>query len=278
MPGQEYGVCKPLSNRPYAAHRARRCGPGVLLLCLLLVSASVGASPLLQRGEELYMQNRPAEAAAVLEAALEQQPRNERIYLYLGIVYEQLGRYERAAEILRRGLEVASTHRGLIYFNLGNNYLAAGNPDLADEMYTEAIRTDGSLAEAYLNRANLRVRTEQYSRAIDDYTVYLTLAPSTPQRDEIQRMISLLRDIIEQERVRREDEQRIAREEAERQRIAEERRREEERRAREEEEQRRRALLDSVLESLGGSRGEARSLGGGAEDIDDYEDVFDIAD
>lgn len=224
------------------------------------------------------MQNRPAEAAAVLEAALEQQPRNERIYLYLGIVYEQLGRYERAAEILRRGLEVASTHRGLIYFNLGNNYLAAGNPDLADEMYTEAIRTDGSLAEAYLNRANLRVRTEQYSRAIDDYTVYLTLAPSTPQRDEIQRMISLLRDIIEQERVRREDEQRIAREEAERQRIAEERRREEERRAREEEEQRRRALLDSVLESLGGSRGEARSLGGGAEDIDDYEDVFDIAD
>ena len=275
MPEQQYEVSRLLSNR-HPCRRMRRYACGAILL--LIVSATVSASPLLKRGEELYMQNRPEEAAAVLEAALEQQPRNERIYLYLGIVYEQLGRHERAAEILRKGLEVDGTYRGLIYFNLGNNYLAAGSPDLAGEMYTQAIRSDGSLAEAYLNRANLRVRTEQYSGAVDDYTVYLTLAPSTPQRDEIRRMISLLRDIIEEERVRIEEQERRAREEAEQQRVAEERRRAEEQRRREEEEQRRRALLDSVLESLGGSSGETRSLGGGAEDIDEYEDKFDIAD
>ena len=275
MPEQEYGVSRLLSNQQLW-RRMRRYACGALLL--LIVTATVSASPLLKRGEELYMQNKPDEAAAVLEAALEQQPRNERIYLYLGIVYEQLGRHERAAETLRKGLEVAGSHRGLIYFNLGNNYLAAGSPDLADEMYTQAIRSDGSLAEAYLNRANLRVRTEQYSSAVDDYTVYLTLAPSTPQRDEIRRMISLLRDIMEQERVRIEEQERRARQEAEQQRVAEERRLAEEQRRREEEEERRRALLDSVLESLGGSSGETRSLGGGAEDIDEYEDKFDIAD
>ena len=256
-----------------------------LVVGALFVPNQATASPLLRRGEELFMQNRPEEAAPVLEAALEAEPTNERIFLYLGIVYEQLGRPERAAEILRRGAEIGGQYRGVIFFNLANNYAAMGQTEQAEQMYTQAIRADSSLSAAYLNRANLRVRTSEFQRAIDDYTIFLTLAPTAPQRPQVEQMMSLLRDTMERERVRRAEEERVAREEADRRRVAEEIEREaEQRRAEElaqrqaEEDARRRALLDSVLDSLGGTRGETRALGGGAEDIRDFEDSFDIVD
>lgn len=283
MTMRAYGVSRIVSN-------TRIC---VMVLALVVgallaptqAPAQAGTSPLLRRGEELFMQNRPEEAAPVLEAALEAEPTNERIFLYLGIVYEQLGRPERAAEILRRGAEIGGQYRGVIFFNLANNYAAMGQTEQAEQMYTQAIRADSSLSAAYLNRANLRVRTSEFQRAIDDYTIFLTLAPTAPQRPQVEQMMSLLRDTMEREQVRRAEEERVARQEAERRRVAEEiereaerRRAEEEARRQAEEEARRRALLDSVLDSLGGTRGETRALGGGTEDIRDFEDSFDIVD
>ncbi|MFP4431269.1 MAG: tetratricopeptide repeat protein [Spirochaetaceae bacterium] len=226
-----------------------------MLLMLLAVLAGAQES-LLARGEALYMQNKPREAASVLEAALEEQPNNQKLHLYLGVVYEQLELYNQAISTLDRGASLGGGYTADIHLNLGNNLFRLGRLEEAEEAYTEALRANGRLEDAYLNRANLRVRTESYEDAISDYTVYLNLEPDAPQEPEIRRMISLLQGTLEAE------EARIA---------------EEERRRREEEAQRQ-ALLNSVLNSLDSAGRETQSLSGGSEDIRQSEDTIDIAD
>jgi tetratricopeptide (TPR) repeat protein len=233
----------------------RRFLSALMLLMLLAVIAGAQES-LVARGEALYMQNKPREAASVLEAALQEQPNNQKLHLYLGVVYEQLELYNQAVSTLDRGASLGGEYAADINLNLGNNLFRLRRLEEAEAAYTEALRENGRLAEAYLNRANLRVRTESYEEAVSDYTVYLNLEPDAPQEPEIRRMISLLQDTLEAEEARIADEERRKREE----------------------EARRQALLSSVLNSLDSAGRETQSLSGGSEDIRQSEDTIDIAD
>jgi tetratricopeptide (TPR) repeat protein len=227
----------------------------VLLLAMLLPTVSGAQESLLARGEALYMQNKPQEAAALFEVALQEQPNNQKLHLYLGVVYEQLELFNQAVSTLDRGASLGGGYTPEINLNLGNNLLRLGRLEEAETAYTQALASNGRLAEAYLNRANLRVRTESYDGAISDYTVYLTLEPNAPQEPEIRRMISLLQGTIEAEKSRLAEEERQKREE----------------------EARRQALLSSVLDSLDSAGQEAQNLSGGSEDIRETEDTIDIA-
>ncbi len=202
------------------------------------------------------MQNKPQEAAALFEVALQEQPNNQKLHLYLGVVYEQLELFNQAVATLDRGASLGGGYTAEINVNLGNNLFRLGRLEEAETAYSQALASNGRLADAYLNRANLRVRTESYDGAISDYTVYLNLEPNAPQEPEIRRMISLLQGTIDAEKAR----------------IAEEERR------KLEEEARRQALLSSVLNSLDSSGKEAQNLSGGSEDIRETEDTIDIAD
>src|SRR4030043_421983 len=75
----------------------------------------------LQEGEKLFLQNKPQAALPLLEQALYENPDNERLYLYLGIVYEQLANPDKSIQVMRRGLNVARGVKDLLYFNIGNN-------------------------------------------------------------------------------------------------------------------------------------------------------------
>lgn len=177
----------------------------VVLVYMLLPVVLLSAVSPLEEGERLLMDNRPGEALLLLEEALESDPENERILLYLGVVYEQLGRREEAIRILKRGLDVAGAHRYLLYYNIGNNHYAVGENIVAEEMYTRAIAENRDFALSYLNRANARLRLEDYRGALSDYTLYLRIAPRAPQRREVERMIAKLRAYLD-ERERREKE------------------------------------------------------------------------
>lgn len=224
------------------------------------------------------MENKPREAAPLLEQVVERPTAPPRAFYYLGIVYEQLERYKQAVEVYQRALQQPGVDRARVHFNMGNNYLHLGDREAAVAAYTRAIEANGDYAPAYLNRANNRVALETYEGAVQDYSAYLALEPNTAQRPQIERMIAALRSMIE--------EQRIAAQEAERRRAEEEERRrreEEERRRREEEErrvaeQRRRALLDSVLDSLEDAGSETESTTAGPEELETYEEELDIAD
>jgi tetratricopeptide (TPR) repeat protein len=277
---------------------------GIFRLCIVVCAvfsapslfAQAGGQSLFQKGEELFMQNKPREAAAFLENALKQEPRNEKIYLYLGISYEQTGNRDKAIAIMQKGLDFAVLHKDLLYFNIANNYYGKGEGEKAFEMYSKAIEENGSLNDAYLNRANTAVKLDKLEEALGDYRLYLVQEPDTAQRPKIEQLIRLLEGIqtgrvAEALRLKAEEEERLRAEE-EKKRVAEEQKRLEEERKKQEEEElrvaeekrrqeeqaRQKALLEEVLKSLQMSTEDASHLSAEKEDIIEERNDVDIDD
>lgn len=216
---------------------------------LLFSCACLAALPAFQEGEKLLLENKPREASGLLEEALLQEPANERIYLYLGIVYEQMSNPEKAIQVMRRGLAMAGQYRDLLYFNIGNNYFRQEQLTMAEEMYGKAAEANGRLASAYLNRANCRLRLANYPGALGDYTLYLRLEPGSPQRPQIEKLIDLLQGMLDGEARRREEEA-----------------------------QQQKALLAEVLNSLKNASENTLNLSAGSEQIEEKYDEVDISD
>lgn len=203
----------------------------------------------LQQGEKLFLMNNPKEAQPLLEQALHENPDNERVYLYLGIVYEQLANPEKSIQVMRRGLGVARSVKDLLYFNLGNNLFRQKEYTLAEQMYSGAIETNRTMDDAYLNRANARLELSNYAAAREDYIEYLRLAPDNPQREAIEKLIGLLGGLLaEQDRLKQEE---LARQ---------------------------KALLNEVLSSLQNASEDTRNLSAGSEDIQEQYEEVDIED
>ncbi len=178
----------------------------VVLIALLAGLPAFGASTLFQRGEELFVRNQPRDAEPLLENALKDDPSNEKVYLYLGIIYQQLGDLDKAIDILKRGAAISTTYRDLMYYNIGNDMFARKEYALAEQAYSEAVGANKDLAEAYLNRANARMQLQSYDGAVDDYTVFLQLQPQDPQRPKIEEVIRLLRQMKEAKLKQQEEE------------------------------------------------------------------------
>jgi tetratricopeptide (TPR) repeat protein len=181
-----------------------------LLLALILTAAWLpAASPSLAKGEELLMQDKPAEARPLLEQALTEDPTEEKTYLYLGLVTQQLGDPAKAVTFLRRGLAVATGYKDLFYYNIGNNLFAQGDYTFAEEMYTSAVEANRKLADAYLNRANARLKLARYDGCLADYTLFLQLRPQDVQKAQIEEIMRLIRGVLDaQEAKRKEQEER----------------------------------------------------------------------
>ena len=203
----------------------------------------------LQQGEQLFLENKPREALPHLEKALYENPQEEKIYLYLGIVYEQIGDTEKSIQILKRGLNVSEGYKDLFYYNLGNNHFRRQEFTVAEQMYSNALQINGALEVAFLNRANSRLELEEFQDARQDYIDYLRLDPDTPQRENIEKLIALLGRAIE---------------EAERKRL--------------EELERQKALLNEVLDTLKNASEDTRNLSAGSEEIQKEYEEIDIED
>lgn len=205
---------------------------------------------------ELFMENKPAEAAPMFETLLRQEPSNVDFYLYLATCYEQLGNINAALQTYEEGLSNTSGNKSKFYYNMGNLYQKKESYDQAVEMYDKALSADSSFSSAYLNRANVNVRQSDYSEAVADYRVFLSIEPNSPQRANIEKMISLLNNKIL---------------------LAEQKRREEEQK-RKEEEARQEELLKQVLDSLEKSGSETQNLSAGTGEVKEHQEEFDIVD
>ncbi|MCL2128229.1 MAG: tetratricopeptide repeat protein [Treponema sp.] len=206
------------------------------------------------KGEELFMQNKPAEAAVFLENSINEDPGEVKAFLYLGIVYEQTGKTDEAIAVYRQVLANAGDLTANVANNLGNAYFKKGSVSDAESMYTKAIEADGAYASAYLGRANARVKRGLMRDAVTDYEQYLLLEPRSPQRPAIDRLVSFVKaEFAEAERKRLVAEE-AARAEAER----------------------RQRLLDEVSASLQSAAGASQGLSTGAEDVEGYEGEFEL--
>ena len=112
--------------------------------------------------------------------------------LYLGIAYQQTGRYDESIETLRKALPRGGEKTALLAYNIGNAYFAKGAATFADQFYTKALEADPGMASAFLNRANARIRTGALKDAVADYGQYLVLHPTSPKRPEIEKVIALI--------------------------------------------------------------------------------------
>lgn len=227
-----------------------------LILFICVLTAGISAESMFEEGENLLLNNQLKESAMMFEAVIEQEPDNAQAYLYLGYIYEVREDFNSAVSVLSRGLDKTSVQKEKFYFNIANNYFKSGDYNNAAAMYSKAMQSRSGYAEPYLNRANCRVKTGEYSLAVRDYNLYLNMKPNDPQKPKIEKMITMLElTIVEDEKLREEEEQR---------RIAEE--------------ARQKALLDSVLNSLSNAGSDTTNLSAESENIEDIEIEFDIED
>ncbi len=158
----------------------------------LCLQAAVLWAGSFDKGEELFRENRPQAAIPLLEQAVAEPGVDERAYLYLALSYQQLGRYDEAAAVLRRGLPQAQRFKALFYFDLANVFVLQGKNTFAVDIYGQAIDADGSFAPAFLNRANARLAMKDYPNASSDYRRFLELAPNDPQSPQIEELLKRL--------------------------------------------------------------------------------------
>jgi tetratricopeptide (TPR) repeat protein len=175
------------------------------LACALLLGAcaAFGASDFFDKGEALFDQNKPLDAQPLLESALNDDPTNEKIYLYLGIIYQQLGDPQKGIDTLTKGLAFASTYKDIFYYNIGNDFYARKDFASAEQSYNQALAVNKNLSSGYLNRANARLQMKNFPASLSDYVLFLQLQPQDPQRPNIEKVISLLRTTLDdQEKAR----------------------------------------------------------------------------
>ncbi len=228
----------------------------ILILSILLFSSHVFSQNMFKDAESLLLNNQLTDASMMFSAVIEQDPDNYQAYLYLGYIYEVKQNYEKAVSILLKGVEKTIEKKDRFYFNIANNYFKMNEYDKAASMYSKAAQEGSGYADAYLNRANCRVKTGEYSLAIRDYGLFLNMKPDDPQRTNIEKMLSLLEQTIAEEQKRREEE--------EQRRLAEE--------------ARQKQLLDSVLNSLSNAGSDTTNLSAESENIEDIDIELDIED
>ena len=66
-------------------------------------------------------------------------------------------------------------------FEQGVAALAQGNPTLAAEKFTAALKIDPEMLEAYINRGIAEMKLDQWADAVGDFDQALELAPNSPE-------------------------------------------------------------------------------------------------
>lgn len=223
---------------------------------LALIGSLYANSDTAERAIKLFVENKPAEAAPLLEQATRQAGADELLFLYLGISYMQLGRHEDALAAFRRGAAVAVAYRHLFHFNIGNTFFMQNRNTFALESFSQAIAANTAYAPAYLNRANVQMRLGDVNAAASDYALYLSLDPASAQASEIRRLLDLLNTKIAT--AMQEEALAKARKEAE--------------------EKARADLMASVAQSLLDAAAATTNLSAGSAGVEGYGEIFSLDD
>ncbi len=158
-----------------------------------------------EEAEELFRMNKPAEAIPLFESIINDDTVNPLIWVYLGVSYYQTGEYEKSIEICVKGLSNPDTEHKVLAYNAGNAAYLMRNYAKADDFYATAMKEDSSYAPPVLNRANAQLKQDNIEGAKENYELYLSLNPSTPQRENIELMIQkLTREIQVREKLKPE--------------------------------------------------------------------------
>jgi len=234
---------------------------------LMFFSIPLFSDDLLDQAIELIQNNRLQEAKPILQTGIDSGKKDERYFQYLGYIYEYEESYEKAIDVLQKGLKIGEQRKqagqgnsvDIFYNNLGDVYYSIKDYTNAEIMFTRAIEDNYSFSDCYKKRAMVRnilgdnlltlndfeTAKQMYQGAIDDAEKYLLFRSEASDKETIIAWIALLKSRIDN--VDNEVE-------AER--------------------QRQQALLDAILNSLANASEDTENISAGSENIiiDDDDD------
>ncbi len=251
--------------------KAKSIGNLAFFFLMLGVLSPIGANSF-EKGSELFLFNRPKEAAIFLEQAIVEDQSNYKAYLYLAICYEQNGQAAKALDVYQKALGRGLGELHVLYFNMANNYVRLNRNAEAKDAYQKSVQSKADHVSAYLNLGNLELRSNSLDSALSSYTSFVTIAPNDPLTPDVLKMIAMIKGeqerrideerLVAEQKVR--EEQRVAAEKVERERLAA---------ARLLEEQRQRKLMEDILNGLTLSNSnDSNTLSAGTEDAKNTND------
>lgn len=144
-------------------------------------------------GKALFEKNSVEEAVTLFEEALVTQPSKD-VFKYLAESYNILGQFEDEILVLEEALSTEIGDPSYFNFKLGNAFYLVGDYKYALESYLKVLDLNKDyVSETFLNIANVSVELGLYSSAIDNYSKYLELEPSSSQKRNIIKMIFMLK-------------------------------------------------------------------------------------
>ncbi|HTV54887.1 MAG TPA: tetratricopeptide repeat protein, partial [Terriglobia bacterium] len=112
-----------------------------------------------------FQVGRVADAESALRSVLRAHPRDLSALSLMAVILDSQRSYSDAGELYRRALQIAP-RSPVILNNLGNHYLATGNPKKAQETFRRVVTIDPHHLNANLQLANMSVQGKNGAEAL----------------------------------------------------------------------------------------------------------------
>jgi tetratricopeptide (TPR) repeat protein len=116
-------------------------------------------------GESYFMSGKTEKAIEEFQKLIQLDP-SARSYVFMGLSYRHLGRFDDARRYFQDGLK-RDPHNASCLFNLGFIEEHQGNVVRADELFQQALRANPDFSDALLEMANLRMKDKKFAEAAD---------------------------------------------------------------------------------------------------------------
>jgi len=124
------------------------------------------SSSIVRKAATDFQEGRVADAESALESVLHNDPRDLSALSLMAVIRDSQRKYSEAEEFYRRALQIAPTSTALLN-NLGNHYLATGNPKKAEESFRRVVAVDPHHANANLQLADMSVERKAGAAALE---------------------------------------------------------------------------------------------------------------
>jgi tetratricopeptide (TPR) repeat protein len=114
-------------------------------------------------GESYFMSGKAEKAIDEFKALIELDP-SARSYVFMGLSYRHLGRFDEARKYFEQGLKL-DPHNASCLFNMGYIEGRQGNQAAAERFFQAALRSNPDFSEALLELANLRIADKKFEDA-----------------------------------------------------------------------------------------------------------------
>ena len=137
------------------------------------------SSSIVRKAATDFQEGRVADAESALEAELRAHPQDVSAMSLLAVILDSQRKYSEAEEFYRRALQIAPGSTAILN-NLGNHYLATGNPKKAEESFGRVVAVDPHHVNANLQLADMSVERKDGAEALECLSRLTPTAQSQP--------------------------------------------------------------------------------------------------